>query len=236
MSPVWQPAWRSSVSSCRPSSAPLAAYVPAVRTGNLVYTAGQLPMVDGELPQAGKVGAEVTPEAGQGAGTDVRAQRAGRRRRAGRASTSVTRVVKVVGFVASAPGFTGQPGVINGASELFGEVFGEAGAHARSAVGVSELPLDAPVEVELIVEVHESTRGGRTQRPGSIRAYGQLRPVTETASVLLCDNPGMMTLDGTNTWVLRAPRQRRDRHRRSRTRRRRAHRTGGRARARSRWC
>ena len=99
------------------------------------------------------------------------------------------------------PGFTGQPGVINGASELFGEVFGDAGAHARSAVGVSELPLDAPVEVELD---RRGRAGASSERSDAEHpAYGQLRPVTETASVLLCDNPGLMTLDGTNTWVLR---------------------------------
>lgn len=132
--------------------APLAAYVPAVRTGNLVYTAGQLPMVAGELPVTGKVGAEVTPEVGK-----TMARVCGLNALAAVHSLvgidAVTRVVKIVGFVASTPGFHGQPGVVNGASELFGEVFGEAGAHARSAVGVSELPLDAPVEVELIVEV-----------------------------------------------------------------------------------
>jgi enamine deaminase RidA (YjgF/YER057c/UK114 family) len=117
--------------------APLAAYVPAVRTGNLVYTAGQLPMTAGKLPVTGKVGALNALAAVHSlVGID-----------------SITRVIKVVGFVASAPGFNGQPGVINGASELFGEVFGDAGAHARSAVGVSELPLDAPVEVEVIFEV-----------------------------------------------------------------------------------
>lgn len=131
---------------------PVAAYVPAVRTGNLVYTAGQLPMVDGALPVTGKVGAEVSAE-------DAKAWARTCALNALAAVNSVvgidevTRVVKVVGFVASAPGFGGQPGVINGASELLGEVFGEAGTHARSAVGVSELPLNAPVEVELIVEV-----------------------------------------------------------------------------------
>lgn len=131
---------------------PVAAYVPAVRTGNLVYTAGQLPMVDGALPVTGKVGADVSAE-------DAKALARTCALNALAAVNSVvgidevTRVVKVVGFVASAPGFSGQPGVINGASELFGEVFGAAGAHARSAVGVSELPLNAPVEVEIIVEV-----------------------------------------------------------------------------------
>ncbi len=131
---------------------PLAAYVPAVRTGNLVYTAGQLPMVGGELPVTGKVGAEVTPEVGK-AMARVCALNGLAAVHSLVGIDNVTRVVKVVGFVASAPGFHGQPGVINGASELFGQVFGEAGSHARSAVGVSELPLDAPVEVELIVEV-----------------------------------------------------------------------------------
>jgi enamine deaminase RidA (YjgF/YER057c/UK114 family) len=131
---------------------PLAAYVPAVRTGNLVFSAGQLPMSAGSLIQTGKVGAGVTPEQGK-----VLARVCALNALAAVNSLvgvdSVTRVVKVVGFVASAPGFSGQPGVINGASELFGDVFGEAGAHARSAVGVSELPLDAPVEVEIVVEV-----------------------------------------------------------------------------------
>lgn len=132
--------------------APLAAYLPAVRTGNLVYTAGQLPIVSGELTRTGKVGADVDPDDAKDlarlcglnalaavnalVGIDV-----------------VKRVVKVVGFVASAPGFGGQPGVVNGASALFAQVFGDAGAHARSAVGVSELPRNAPVEVEIIVEV-----------------------------------------------------------------------------------
>jgi len=132
--------------------APLAAYVPAVRTGNLVYTSGQLPMVDGALPQAGKVGADVTAEEAKGlARTCALNALAAIHSLVG--VDSVVRVVKVVGFVASAPGFNGQPGVVNGASELLGDVFGDAGVHARSAVGVSELPLNAPVEVELIVEV-----------------------------------------------------------------------------------
>jgi enamine deaminase RidA (YjgF/YER057c/UK114 family) len=133
-------------------AAPLAAYVPAVRTGNLVYTAGQLPMTTGKLVATGKVGGEVTPEVGKTLAR-VCALNALAAVDALVGVDAITRVVKVVGFVASAPGFHGQPGVVNGASELFGEVFGDAGAHARSAVGVSELPLDAPVEVELIVEV-----------------------------------------------------------------------------------
>ncbi|EKF22018.1 endoribonuclease L-PSP family protein [Mycolicibacterium hassiacum DSM 44199] len=131
---------------------PVAAYVPAVRTGNLVYTSGQLPMVSGKLPQTGKVGAEVTPEEGKALARTC-ALNALAAVHALVGIDSVTRVVKVVGFVASAPGFGGQPGVVNGASELLGEIFGAAGAHARSAVGVAELPLNAPVEVEIIVEV-----------------------------------------------------------------------------------
>ncbi|WP_102144813.1 RidA family protein [Mycobacterium hubeiense] len=131
---------------------PLAAYVPAVRTGNLVYTAGQLPMVAGELAQTGKVGADVSPEQGKALARTC-ALNALAAVHALVGIDAVTRVVKVVGFVASTPGFHGQPGVVNGASELLGEIFGDAGTHARSAVGVSELPLDAPVEVELIVEV-----------------------------------------------------------------------------------
>jgi enamine deaminase RidA (YjgF/YER057c/UK114 family) len=131
---------------------PLAAYVPAVRTGNLVYTAGQLPMVAGKLVQAGKVGSDVSPEEGK-ALARLCALNALAAVNSVVGIDSVVRVVKVVGFVASTPGFSGQPGVVNGASELFGEVFCDAGAHARSAVGVSELPLDAPVEVEIIVEV-----------------------------------------------------------------------------------
>ncbi|MGD1242031.1 RidA family protein [Mycobacterium seoulense] len=132
--------------------APLAAYVPAVRTGDLVYTAGQLPMQAGELAGTGKVGAQVSPEDGK-ALARICALNALAAIDSLVGIDAVTRVVKVVGFVASAPGFNGQPGVINGASELLAEVFGDDGAHARSAVGVSELPLDAPVEVELIVEV-----------------------------------------------------------------------------------
>lgn len=136
--------------------APVANYVPAVRAGNLVFTSGQLPFVNGELPVHGKVctGAEgiVKPE---------RATAAARQCAINALAAidgligidAVVRVVKVTGFVASAPGFTGQPGVLNGASDLLGEIFGDAGVHARSAVGVAELPLGAPVEVELVVEV-----------------------------------------------------------------------------------
>jgi enamine deaminase RidA (YjgF/YER057c/UK114 family) len=132
---------------------PVATYVPAVRTGSYVYTSGQLPMVDGQLSETGKVGAEITPErAKELAAICALNAIAAVKAEVGDLS-AVTRVVKVVGFVASAPTFTGQPGVINGASELLGYVFGDAGAHARSAVGVAVLPLDAPVEVEITVEV-----------------------------------------------------------------------------------
>ncbi|BBZ24801.1 RidA family protein [Mycolicibacter hiberniae] len=131
--------------------APLADYVPAVRTGDLVYTSGQLPMQDGAL-RTGKVGAAVSPQDGR-ALARICALNALAAVDALVGLDAVARVVKVVGFVASAPGFNGQPAVVNGASELLGEVFGDAGKHARSAVGVSELPLDAPVEVELIVEL-----------------------------------------------------------------------------------
>ncbi|GAB3007913.1 RidA family protein [Mycobacterium bourgelatii] len=133
-------------------AAPLAAYVPAVRTGNLVFTSGQVPIEGGKLAGTGKVGADVAPEEGK-ALARICALNALAAVDALVGLDSVTRVVKVVGFVASAPGFNGQPGIINGASDLLAEVFGDNGAHARSAVGVAELPLDAPVEVELIVEV-----------------------------------------------------------------------------------
>lgn len=135
-----------------PVAAPVASYIPAIRTGQLVFTSGQVPVVGGVLQATGKVGAEVTPEDAVGyARTCALNALAAVHALVG--IDSVVRVVKMVGFVASAPDFTGQPGVVNGASDLMREVFGEAGAHARSAVGVTALPLDAPVEVELIVEV-----------------------------------------------------------------------------------
>ncbi|MDO4252332.1 MAG: RidA family protein [Rothia sp. (in: high G+C Gram-positive bacteria)] len=136
---------------------PVAAYVPAVTSGNHLYTSGQLPFVAGQLPQTGKVSESglagyVSPEeayrhAAQAAlnGLAAAQQLLGNLDR-------ISKVVKVVGFVASDPSFTGQPAVINGASELLGQIFGEAGIHARSALGVAVLPLDAPVEVELILE------------------------------------------------------------------------------------
>ncbi|MFC0429535.1 RidA family protein [Kutzneria buriramensis] len=133
-------------------AAPVAAYVPAVRSGSHVYTSGQLPFVAGALPATGKVGGEIGPDEAKGyARTCALNALAAVDALVG--LDSITRVVKVVGFVASAEGFTGQPAVVNGASELLGEVFGDAGVHARSAVGVAELPLGAPVEVELIVEI-----------------------------------------------------------------------------------
>jgi enamine deaminase RidA (YjgF/YER057c/UK114 family) len=131
---------------------PLAAYVPAVQSGNYVYVSGQLPMVDGKLPYVGKVGAEVTAEQG----AEMARYCALNALAAIDALVGLGRLVKIVkitGFVASAPGFTGQPAVVNGASNLFGDVLGEMGRHARSAVGVAELPLGAPVEVEVIAEV-----------------------------------------------------------------------------------
>ena len=131
---------------------PLASYVPAVQSGNHVYVSGQLPLVEGELPYTGKVGAEVSPEQG----TEM-ARICGLNALAAIDALvglgRLVKIVKITGFVASAPGFTGQPAVVNGASNLFGDVLGELGRHARSAVGVAELPLGAPVGVEVIAEV-----------------------------------------------------------------------------------
>lgn len=132
--------------------APVAAYVAATRSGGQVLTAGQLPFVAGQLPQVGKVGAEVTPEAAA-----ELARIAALNAVAAAASVvggvdGIARVVRLVVFVASEPGFTGQPAVANGASLLLQEIFGDAGVHVRSAVGVAVLPLDSPVEVELVVE------------------------------------------------------------------------------------
>ena len=133
-------------------AAPAGVYIPAVVSGNLVFTSGQLPFISGALPATGKVGAAVSPEdAKTYAATCVLNALAAVQSAIG-SLDRVTRVVKVVGFVASDPAFTGQPGVINGASELLGKIFGDSGVHARSAVGVAVLPLDSPVEVELIVE------------------------------------------------------------------------------------
>lgn len=132
---------------------PLAAYVPAVKSGKYVYTSGQLPTRGGELMARGKVGAEVTAEDATAAARQCALNALAAVKSVVGDLDAVARVVKVVGFVASDPAFTGQPAVINGVSELIGEVFGEAGVHARSAVGVAVLPLDAPVEVEVVVEL-----------------------------------------------------------------------------------
>jgi enamine deaminase RidA (YjgF/YER057c/UK114 family) len=132
---------------------PVAAYIPAVRSGNQVFTSGQLPMRAGELLATGIVGKDVTAEEAYACAQQCALNAIAAVKSQVGDLSAVKRVVKVVGFVASAPDFTGQPGVINGASELLGKVFGDAGVHARSAVGVAALPLGAPVEVELLVEV-----------------------------------------------------------------------------------
>ncbi|KAB7746550.1 RidA family protein [Nostocoides sp. F2B08] len=137
-------------------AAPVAAYVPAVRDGDLVFTSGQLPMVQGSLVATGKVGdgdGLVTPEQAKELAAICALNAVAAVKSVIGDLDSVSRVVKVVGFVASDPAFTGQPGVVNGASELLGAAFGDAGVHARSAVGVASLPLDAPVEVEITVAV-----------------------------------------------------------------------------------
>jgi enamine deaminase RidA (YjgF/YER057c/UK114 family) len=134
---------------------PLAAYVPAVRTGRYVYTAGQLPVVDGSLLMTGKVGAAVSAEEAAALARVCALNALAAVASVTGGLSAVTRIVKVTGFVASTPDFTGQAQVVNGASELLLEVFGDAGRHARSAVGMAVLPLDAPVEVELIAEVSE---------------------------------------------------------------------------------
>lgn len=136
-------------------AAPIAAYVPAVRTGNLIFTSGQLPTIDGKLMASGKVGADVSVEDAKAA-----AERAALNGLAAIKALigdldKIVRIVKVVGFVAVDPAFTNHSAVVNGASELLGECFGEAAKHARSSVGMASLPLDAPVEVELIVEVRD---------------------------------------------------------------------------------
>jgi enamine deaminase RidA (YjgF/YER057c/UK114 family) len=131
---------------------PVAAYIPAVVTGNLVFVSGQLPFSGGALPATGKVGTDVSAEDAKTYARQCVLNGLAAAHSAIGSLDRITRVVKVVGFVASEPSFTGQPGVINGASELLGEIFGEPGRHARSAVGVAALPLDAPVEVEFIFE------------------------------------------------------------------------------------
>ncbi|MGY0063689.1 RidA family protein [Streptomyces sp. LZ34] len=136
-----------------PVAKPVAAYLPAVQSGSYVYTSGQLPLVGGKLPVSGKVGAEVTVEQAKDLARVCALNALAAIEEVCGDLDQVHRVVKVVGFVASAPDFTGQPAVVNGASELLGEVFGNMGLHARSAVGVAALPLGAPVEVEVQVEL-----------------------------------------------------------------------------------
>jgi enamine deaminase RidA (YjgF/YER057c/UK114 family) len=138
-----------------PVAPPVAAYVPAVRSGSYVYTSGQLPMADGKLLRTGKVGAQVSATEAAGLARVCALNALAAVASVAGGLSAVVRVVKVVGFVASDPSFTGQAQVVNGASELLLEVFGEAGRHARSAVGMAVLPLDAPVEVELVAEVRD---------------------------------------------------------------------------------
>jgi enamine deaminase RidA (YjgF/YER057c/UK114 family) len=132
---------------------PLAAYIPAVQSGNLVFTSGQLPMISGALAETGKVGGSVSPERAKELATVCVLNALAAVKTVIGDLDKIKRIVKVVGFVSSTPEFSGQPAVVNGASEFLGEVFGDKGVHARSAVGVAVLPLDAPVEIELIVEV-----------------------------------------------------------------------------------
>jgi len=136
-----------------PVTAPVAAYVPAVQTGSYIYVSGQVPVADGKIAATGKVGAEVSTEDAAGLARICALNALAAAANVAGGLDNIGRIVKVVGFVASAPGFNGQPQVINGASELLIEVLGEDGRHARSAVGVAELPLNVPVEVELIAEV-----------------------------------------------------------------------------------
>ena len=131
---------------------PVAAYVPAIRTGNIVFTAGQLPLVNGAMSATGKVGDKVTIEEAKKL-AEVCALNALAAVETVADVNKIVKVVRVVGYVNGVPGFTSQPAVVNGASELFIQIFGEAGKHARSAVGIAELPLDAPVELELTVEI-----------------------------------------------------------------------------------
>jgi enamine deaminase RidA (YjgF/YER057c/UK114 family) len=138
-----------------PVTAPVAAYVPAVRTGSYIYVSGQLPMTDGKLPATGKVGGDVSVEDAAAMARTCALNALAAAASVAGGLEGIRRIVKVVGFVASAPGFSSQAQVINGASEFLIEVFGEDGRHARSAIGVAELPLGTPVEVELIAEVRD---------------------------------------------------------------------------------
>lgn len=136
-------------------AAPIAAYVPAVRTGNLVFTSGQLPTIDGTLISTGKVGAEVTVEQAKAAAERAALNGLAAIKQVIGDLDKIVRIVKVVGFVAVDPSFTNHSAVVNGASELLAECFGDAAKHARSSVGMASLPLNAPVEIELIVEVRD---------------------------------------------------------------------------------
>ena len=138
-----------------PVTVPVAAYVPAVRTGAYVYVSGQLPVVDGKLPATGKVGDAVSAQDAAGLARTCALNALAAAASVAGGLAGIRRIVKMTGFVASAPDFTGQPQVVNGASELLLEIFGEAGRHARSAIGTAVLPLNAPVEIELIVEVSD---------------------------------------------------------------------------------
>jgi enamine deaminase RidA (YjgF/YER057c/UK114 family) len=150
--PSWQARLAELGIRLPPVAAPVASYVPAVRSGSLVYTSGQLPFVDGGLRRTGKVGGSVDED---DAAADAKLATLNALAAIDElvGLDSVARIVRVVGYVASAEGFSGQPRVVNGASELLGRIFGKAGEHARSAVGVAELPLNAPVEIELTVEL-----------------------------------------------------------------------------------
>ncbi len=140
-----------------PVPAPAGSYVPATRSGTLIFTAGQVPFVNGELRLTGKVGDAVTVEEAKDAARVCALNAVAAAAEAAGGLGNIREIVKVTGFVASAPGFNGQPEVLNGASDLLGDIFGEAGLHARSAVGVAELPLDAPVEVEIVVSADSTT-------------------------------------------------------------------------------
>ncbi|GAB2488577.1 RidA family protein [Luteococcus sediminum] len=135
-----------------PVATPLAAYTPAAKVGTQVWTSGQLPLIDGKLELTGKVGAEVTPEMAKAQARIAALNALAAAAQVAGGVDAITRICKITVFVASAPDFTEQPGVANGASELFGEVFGEQGVHVRGAVGVASLPIDACVEVELVCE------------------------------------------------------------------------------------
>ncbi len=136
-----------------PVPEPVGSYVPAVMTGGYVFTSGQIPFVDGEIKYKGKVGEDITGEQGYEAAKICAVNCLGAVRQLTGSIDNIERIIKISGYVNSAPGFTGQPGIINGASDLLGQVFGDAGKHARAAVGVSELPLNAAVEIEMIVKL-----------------------------------------------------------------------------------